>query len=199
MSKNLVKRRGGHKAQATKVIDNIKIKLLAVTPADRDMLKLLRNELMRQKDLILALDSEILNVIDDDDEIQEDINNASEFIINLDATLLTVENFVKTHINEGPKNTVQPVKLPNLVLPRFNGDPLKWSNFWDMFKTTIHMRLDLSAPAKFQYLVSQLEGEAANLVSGFDQTENEYVEAIELLKLTYGRPQLLIQNRLGWK
>ena len=65
-----------------------------------------------------------------------------------------------------------------------------------MFKTSMHERTDIAIPAKFHYLVSQMEGEAARLLAGFDNTAAEYVEAIDFLQKTYGKEKLLIQARL---
>ena len=70
-------------------------------------------------------------------------------------------------------------------------------NFWDLFSASIHSRGDLSKNAKFHYLVSQLEDEAPRLLSGFDYTAEQYDEAVDLLKTTYGSKRLLIEARLN--
>ena len=36
------------------------------------------------------------------------------------------------------------VKLPKIVLKTFDGNPLKWTPFWDSFKSTLHDNEDLS-------------------------------------------------------
>ena len=88
------------------------------------------------------------------------------------------------------------VKLPNISLKKFNGNPLEWPAFWDLFKTSIDDRRDIGESAKFYYLISQLEGDAALLLAEFDHTRESYVEAVQLLKQTYGKTKLLIQARL---
>ena len=45
---------------------------------------------------------------------------------------------------------------------------------------------------KFQYLVGQLYGEAADLLGGFNHSAQEYDEAIDLLKDTYGKYHILV-------
>ena len=47
----------------------------------------------------------------------------------------------------GPK-----VKLPKISLPRFNGNPVKWTPFWDSFQSAIHLNPELSDVDKFSYL-----------------------------------------------
>ena len=59
------------------------------------------------------------------------------------------------------------VKLPNISLKKFNGNPLEWPAFWDLFKTSIDDRRDIGEPAKFYYLISQLEGDVALLLAEF--------------------------------
>ena len=52
------------------------------------------------------------------------------------------------------------VKLPKIELKRFNGDILKWTEFWDAFESTIHDNKSLHDVDKFNYLRSQLQGTA---------------------------------------
>ena len=70
-------------------------------------------------------------------------------------------------------------------------------SFWDLFRTIIHKRTDIKVPDKFHYLIFQLQGEAANILSGFDHIENSYQEAVELLITTYGKPKILVQAHLS--
>ena len=53
------------------------------------------------------------------------------------------------------------VKLPKIVLKTFDGNPLKWTPFWDSFKSSLHDNEDLSEVDKFNYLHSQFEKSAA--------------------------------------
>lgn len=86
--------------------------------------------------------------------------------------------------------------MPTISLPKFDGDALNWPHFWDLYKSTIHSREDISGASKFHYLVSQLTGEAAQLLAGFSHTEGEYVEAVNLLVSTYGQENRIIQAYL---
>ena len=42
-----------------------------------------------------------------------------------------------------------------------------------------------------------MEGEAARLLSGFDNNDNEYEQAIQLLTQTYGKKKILVQAHLN--
>ena len=83
------------------------------------------------------------------------------------------------------ESTVRNLKLPIIPLPKFSGC-VDWQHFWDLYDFTINSRTDISDACKFHYLLSQLTGDAAQLMSGFGHTATEYVEAINLLKSTYG-------------
>ena len=65
------------------------------------------------------------------------------------------------------------IQLPKIQLMEFSGDPLQWPKFWDLFRNSIHNRTDLSGATKFYYLITQLKGEAEQLMQGFDHTDGE--------------------------
>ena len=44
------------------------------------------------------------------------------------------------------------VKLPKLVLKKFNRDLMKWAAFWDTFESSVHNNTSLSDVDKFNYL-----------------------------------------------
>lgn len=66
-------------------------------------------------------------------------------------------NVIQQPRQQGP-NTI--VNLPKLEIPTFNGDKLKWTEFWDAFETTIDKNDSLSGIEKLKYLNSKLTGEA---------------------------------------
>lgn len=65
---------------------------------------------------------------------------------------------------KGHSNSTRTVKLPNLVIIKFNLDPSHRSKFCDLFRTSILLRTDIASPAKFEYLLAQLEGEESNFL-----------------------------------
>jgi hypothetical protein len=199
MADRIVKRRGGHRAEATKLIHHIGEACKYPTSLDHALLRKLITELSRQREIVLKLDDEILNSIDEAD-FSRDISEASTVIMKIDdavsvATdiLSAVTVAVKSENHIPAKN----VKLPTIVLPTFDGSVLKWQHFWDLFHATIHIRTDISGASKFHYLLSQLTGDAAQLMIGFNRTDAEYDEAVRLLESTYGNPKRLVEAHLN--
>ena len=58
------------------------------------------------------------------------------------------------------------LKLPKLVLPKFNGDVTQFRSLWDSFKSAIDGNKDLSKIDKFNYLRALLEGAASRAIQG---------------------------------
>ena len=56
------------------------------------------------------------------------------------------------------------VNLPKISLLRFNGDPVKWTSFWDSYWAAIHLNTELSEIDKFNYLRSLLEHTAYDAI-----------------------------------
>lgn len=74
------------------------------------------------------------------------------------------------------------VHLPKVELPKFSGNVIEWTSFWDKFKEAVD-HCDLPAVGKFTYLQSLLEGDAKATIQGLSVTENQYTEAIDLLEI----------------
>ena len=85
-------------------------------------------------------------------------------------------------------------KLPKLVIKEFDGSVLNWQTFWDQFESTIHSKTNISNVDKFSYLTSFLCKSAYDTISGLAPTNQNYLEAVQLLKNRYGNPQLLINT-----
>ena len=199
-----IKIRGGHRSQVTRIIDAADT-AIANDPQNSNQLETYLTELKRQKDIIEALDNEILDTIEDKD-IDNEVQETSDRMMKIAGCILRLEDMLSalslTHNpanipTPNPHTPVQNVKLPQLQLAKFDGDPLSWTNFWELFKTSVHDRTDLPAAAKFQYLNGQLEGAAAKLITGFSHTLEDYTEAVDLLQETYGQENVLIQARLN--
>ena len=105
-----------------------------------------------------------------------------------ESTIATLEREKKNIIK------MQTVRLPKLELKRFNGQLLRWQAFWDTFEATIHKNDSLHKIDKFNYLRSQLEGDALKSIAGLELTHANYDVAIEILKERYGNVQLIIEN-----
>ena len=84
------------------------------------------------------------------------------------------------------------IKLPKLDIPIFNGDKLRWTEFWDTFEATIHQNPTLSDIEKLHYLNSKLTGKAKDAVSGILLSNENYSVAVNLLKDRFGDKQSVI-------
>lgn len=81
--------------------------------------------------------------------------------------------------------------LPRMELPKFDGDVLKWYQFWDQFSSNIHDR-NISDVDKLLYLQSVLEGNAKQAIEGLDTTHKNYTIAVNTLKERFGKPSVII-------
>ncbi|CAG9793223.1 unnamed protein product [Diatraea saccharalis] len=82
-------------------------------------------------------------------------------------------------------------KLPRMELSKFDGEVLKWYQFWDQFTSNVHNR-DIDDVDKLLYLKSVLEGDAKQAIEGLDTTNKNYQIAVDTLKERYGKPTVII-------
>ena len=87
-------------------------------------------------------------------------------------------------------------RLPKLTLPNFNGNPLQWQTFWDSFTAAVDSNADLSLVQKFGYLRAQLQGDAANAISGLPLTDANYIHSVTLLKERFGQKHKLVDAHM---
>ena len=196
------KLRGGHRAVATTLLTKIE-DLIQTTEIDESALKATIIELKRQKEKIILYDDRIQMTLDDDD-LGKDMVESSRRILLIEKGLTMAEdclasiNLERSHNLNSTRNFTynSGVKLPTINLPKFSGNPVDWSHFWDIFNNSIHIRTDIADAQKFAYLTGQLEGEAADLLEGLTTSDANYVEAVRLLNETYGDPKRIIQSHL---
>jgi len=84
-------------------------------------------------------------------------------------------------------------RLPKLELPIFPGDPLSWQLFWDSFYAAVNSNPTLNSIHKFNYLKAQLQGDAAQTISGFPLTEVNNIQSVTHLKQRFGQPEKLVK------
>lgn len=82
-----------------------------------------------------------------------------------------------------PKNNG--IKLPELNIPKFSGDILKFQQFWETF-SCVHDDHSLNDVRKLSYLISNLTGEALREVEGFRICGSNYVPVVNTLLEKYG-------------
>ena len=111
------------------------------------------------------------------------------------------ETTVATTVSETTHTASRPnqqnvSRLPKLNLPYFSGDPLMWQTFWDSFSAAVHSNSSLTGIQKFNYLRTQLQGDAAKVVAGFPLTDINYEQSVTLLKERFGQPYKLVSAHM---
>ena len=142
-----------------------------------------------QSDVEVELDQEVL---------MKDIDDAADFREKarkprIEATKLLKDSNRAASVTTSAAGAE--AKLPKLNLPKFAGDPLTWSEFWEPFEALVD-DTELNDIVKFTYLSSLLEGEAKATVSGLKLTGANYDSAVTQLKDRYGRPQRIISSHI---
>ena len=183
-AKRLKAKRAGHKGSVTKLTKNLPERLN--TESD-DVLQALHRTLKSKIICIKEIDEQIADVLSeiDAEALEDEIIMADEYAICNESFLISLENRLGSNRSGGKPAGV---KLPTLTLPKFDGNPIEWTGFWDLFHASIHIRSDLSAMQKFAYLRGQLVGEPKQLLDGFSVEAKNYDPSVKLLQDTYGRP-----------
>lgn len=138
-----------------------------------------------------------INVVTNhDDQIQSMFIEASTLI----ETLLPPtepSSPVSTVGSIHPVQSQMAVKLPKLDLIKFDGAPLQWVSFINLFDTTIHRNSSICSVTKFQYLLSVLSGEPLSMVRGLNITPQNYMTAYQMLRDRYHSPRRLTTLHLN--
>ena len=83
------------------------------------------------------------------------------------------------------------VRMPKLVISKFNGTPQDWVRFWGQFEAQID-KSGAPAVTKFSYLKELVEVKVRKLIDGLPFTESGYDKAVSLLKKRYGQPSEVV-------
>ena len=91
---------------------------------------------------------------------------------------------------------MRPIKLPVAELPKFNGAFEKWLSYKNSFITIIDSRTDIDDLQKFIYLKNSLEDDAADKISIYNISAENYKNAWNLLLESYEKKRILIGKHL---
>ena len=86
------------------------------------------------------------------------------------------------------------VKLPKLDFEKYNGDVLRFQEFWDNFSTSVHDNKRLRPVEKLNYLRAKVEGKAKAAIAGLEITNDNYDVAVKILRDRFGDPQTVISG-----
>lgn len=73
---------------------------------------------------------------------------------------------------------------------------MKWTMFWDSYKSAVHSNDELSDVDKFNYLKSLLERTAYEAIAGLTLSSANYAEAVDILEKRFGNKQLIISKHM---
>ncbi|KAI5752466.1 hypothetical protein M8J77_017204 [Diaphorina citri] len=133
------------------------------------------------------------------DEAKNVLDEANNLQITAEDLLVELDIYMKP--KESP-SLIQPApalphassrgNLPKLQLPVFNGDILKWTEFWDRFTSVVDRRTDILEVDKLAYFVGSVEEDAKQAIEGLELTNANYKLAVQKLKDRFGKPNLII-------
>ena len=83
-----------------------------------------------------------------------------------------------------------------MELKTFDGNVLKWHEFWENFEHCVHNQPLVQELQKFSYLKSCLRGPAFICISNFELRAENYGPAVQLLKERYGHKNVLRKAHL---
>ena len=185
--------------EANTIADNTRI-----DESQLQRLQILKTQIEQKSNTLSKVDGDILQICDVTD-IEKEVDEAEAISFELTELMAKIEKTLKIETNEtrdvdrtntsfisSNSDTRSRSKLPKLELQKFNGDILKFPQFWDRFETAIDKNPDIPTAEKFNYLQYYLEGAAARNIDGLLTTEANYESAKETLKKRYGRPQMII-------
>lgn len=88
-------------------------------------------------------------------------------------------------------------RLPDIPLPRFNGDFHFWPTFRDRFKSLVDDRAGLSNIDKLYYLIGCLEGPASDSIRGIPVSAENYELAWSTLTTRFHRPRMVATSLIN--
>lgn len=132
-----------------------------------------------------------------DDEVAEEAQKWIDYQRVFDNALDIAQEYISRQaISKADEQTASSSAehKPKLELSKFDGDVLKFQNFWDQFEVAIHDNDNVPSVQKFTYLCSVLEGIAYHTIGGFEVTSANYQHAVDALKHRFGRKRIIISS-----
>ena len=71
------------------------------------------------------------------------------------------------------QSTHGPIRPPHLDIIAYDGDVMKWQEFWDQFEASV-AKASYSPVDKLNYLKSRLKGETLTAISGYQLSSPNY-------------------------
>lgn len=86
------------------------------------------------------------------------------------------------------------MKLPKSTIENFSGESKNFTEILNSFESSVDKNESLTQVEKFTCIKSFLIGQAANIVSGFEFTSENYDSCVKSLKSRFGKRDLVINS-----
>ena len=90
------------------------------------------------------------------------------------------------------RNNYRSVKLPDIRIQTFDGDPLKWNECSCIFSSAIHQNRDTTDNERMSYLQTLVVGPVREAISGYLCNPGFYHDALSELERRFGNPQHVV-------
>ena len=189
------------KLKIRKVLKEVVFKTFAKcsTTTEEGKLKLAYETLKRKINSVRTIEEEIINISNDEKLIEDIITESNEFEIEAKSKLAILEKLVRTQqpdVKNARQNENVSMRLPKLEIPKFCGDAKKWPEVWDSYGAAID-KSNLLDVEKLNYLKTLAIGESANAIYGLSLTNDNYGEAIKILKDRFDIKQIIISSHMN--
>ena len=84
------------------------------------------------------------------------------------------------------------IKLPPIQIPKFDGDPLAFHDWINIFKASVHDNTSISQTHRRTYLQNSVSGKAKDLIRGYSCNPAFYNVALAELESRFGSPQHIV-------
>ncbi|XP_037525634.1 uncharacterized protein LOC119402557 [Rhipicephalus sanguineus] len=212
-------KRASRRSQSTRIVNEVN-QLVQSGQFELSTLHVLHSRLKAVQTELAALNAELETFLTYE-QVAEDYDSVMEYEDAATSALALLEHHMNRLKVSSPASTAHPpatttgedppatsereptrprrefgARLPKLELLRFDGSFTRWQPFWDMFRHSVHDNPSLSNTDRFHYLVSLLDGAAAQAVAGIQVTDSSYRDALEILKQRFGNAKLIEHKHL---
>lgn len=147
--------------------------------------------LIENLDEKLPYDYNVQTYSDMEDEVESCIATLLAMKASLEVNNIHNTSHRSQSISQNSENSLNGmIHLPKVEIPKFDGNPLKWNGFKNLFVQMIDSA-NITDAQKLFYLKSNLSGTAASLVTMFDTNLDTYKEAWERITSKYDNPRML--------
>ena len=158
--------------------------------------------LIDRRKMLTELDSQIQQLIEDDDELVADVEEVADVFMAAERAVKWCQSKIKELQPPSPSGVAVPssgsltTKVPKLTLPSFSGEYTQWVSFWEQFTTLVDSKVDMTDVEKLSYVKLSLKGDAAQIVSSLLVTDANYDIAKRNLEGRYNNKRSIVKAHL---